>query len=349
MSITMMNDTIVVFDAAPWLITDVQQFFSLSGGPARLTVTRPQSTEAGAVPVPCMRQKASIVRESCGTFVLERKLHGAAPGNSDRYLIRNSAARVITSSQSFASELWTVITNLPYSPVIRVRGESGAGKSHVARLLHSMRRDAQSPPRSVHGMCMSNLQLAGDAFGAENQSSNDRLSAARLLEMAFGKNMSHLIVDEPQMLPRWMLRAMFDAANENTKINVTFCVQSANKSLGTDTTDTVFNNMTFCCPEVFVPALRARPADIVPLFLDLCLEMQESMRRGTVFIDGNWLEEIKHHHWPGNIRELKELARRFVLFAPESGFRRHEFTTFGSSDVLGGSSNTIPKERSECR
>ena len=34
------------------------------------------------------------------------------------------------------------------------------------------------------------------------------------------------------------------------------------------------------------------------------------------------------YHWPGNIRELKELARRFVLLAPASGFRRHEFRKF---------------------
>ncbi len=322
------DHTIVVYGATSSLIANVSDFFTVSGGSTRLTVTRPKKQEAAAVPVPFMREKADVVRESCGTCVLERKLHGTPPGSGDGFLIRNSEHRVITTSESFASELWTVLTNLSYSPVIKVRGESGAGKSYVAKLLHSMRRDIDSLPRHVQGMCLSKVRLTSDALGTVNQSANDRSSAVGLLEIAFGKNVSGLIVDDPQSLPRWMLRAMLDAANEPSRIKVTFCVKPSGDTPRPDANDALFDNLTFFCPEVFVPPLRTRPADIVPLFLDLCMEMQQTVRRGTVSIDGNWLEDMKHHHWPGNIRELKELARRFVLLAPASGFRRHEFRKF---------------------
>lgn len=323
-----MDNTIFVFGATSSLIADVTDFFSVSGGSTRLTVTRPQTKEARDVPVPFMRDKPGVVRESCGTCVLERKFQGTAPGRGDGFVIRNSDTRVITKSESFASELWSVLANLPYSPVIRIRGESGAGKSHVARLLYSARCDAQSLPRQVQGMCLSKVRLASDALEAVSASANDRSSAVGLLETAFGKDVSELIVDDPQMLPRWMLRAMYDAANEQSRIKVTFCVTPTGATPSPAPNVDLFNEMTSYCPEVFVPALRTRPADIIPLFLDLCMEMQQTVRRGSLSIDGNWLEEMKHHQWPGNIRELKELARRFVLLAPTSGFRRHEFRNF---------------------
>lgn len=319
------ENKIIVLGAAPSLIDEISKFFSVSGGSKRLTVTRGRNHNIGADPSLLMQQQAYVVRESCDSFVLEPIVKGSGFNSIEQVLNPNTNARVITSAQHFASDLLSVISTFPYSPLLRLSGESGAGKSHLARLLHRIQRDTTLPPRTVQGMCMSHARIAIDDVVTRRMYSSGRWSAQELLEMTLGNNLKHLIVDDPQLLPRWVLKAICDAANEPPAITVTFCVTPSHND--TWVADALLNNVMSYCPTIAVPPLRARSADVPALFLDLCLEMQHTMRRAVVSIDGTWLEELKHYQWPGNVRELKELARRFVLLAPKSGFRRHEFHT----------------------
>ena len=71
-----------------------------------------------------------------------------------------------------------------------------------------------------------------------------------------------------------------------------------------------------------LPALRARPGDIVPLaqhFVD-----DTASRRGDAgkIIDGSAAEVLEAHNWPGNIRELKNVMERAALFATGNVIRR---------------------------
>ena len=66
--------------------------------------------------------------------------------------------------------------------------------------------------------------------------------------------------------------------------------------------------------EFRLPPLRERPLDIVPLALEFidefCHEHEIVIRR----IQRDFLDALRRHRWPGNLRELKNHLRRAVLF-----------------------------------
>jgi transcriptional regulator with PAS, ATPase and Fis domain len=62
-----------------------------------------------------------------------------------------------------------------------------------------------------------------------------------------------------------------------------------------------------------IPPLRKRRRDIVPLAIQM---IEERAREGRVVkhIDRDFLEIVKHYDWPGNVRELRNEIGRAVLF-----------------------------------
>ena len=82
-----------------------------------------------------------------------------------------------------------------------------------------------------------------------------------------------------------------------------------------------------------VPPLRQRQADIVPLFLQGLQAYSARYGRPTPTLPAHQLELLSQHVWPGNIRELLNLAERTVVMGAE-GF---------SLEVIEESGPGLPK------
>ena len=66
-----------------------------------------------------------------------------------------------------------------------------------------------------------------------------------------------------------------------------------------------------------VPPLRRRPEDIVPLFELAIEEFSVQYRRDRPQLTEVNHEQLLSHYWPGNIRELRNLAERTVVLGHE--------------------------------
>ena len=64
-----------------------------------------------------------------------------------------------------------------------------------------------------------------------------------------------------------------------------------------------------------IPPLRARPLDIAPLAVQFILECCEEQGQSVTSVTADFLQAIRNHTWPGNIRELRNEMRRAALFA----------------------------------
>jgi len=68
---------------------------------------------------------------------------------------------------------------------------------------------------------------------------------------------------------------------------------------------------------LFLPPLRERKEDIVPLALDLMQHFnRELKKRFTGFTPGA-AQLLQNYPWPGNIRELKNVIERTMILVPE--------------------------------
>lgn len=69
---------------------------------------------------------------------------------------------------------------------------------------------------------------------------------------------------------------------------------------------------------VQVPPLRQRPEDIVPLFSQALSEYAERYHRPLPTLGRELEARLRNHSWPGNIRELTNLAERTVVLGTDA-------------------------------
>gem|GEM_PF-3839289 len=68
-----------------------------------------------------------------------------------------------------------------------------------------------------------------------------------------------------------------------------------------------------------MPALRNRREQILPLFDQFTQTIAREFDRSPPTLDNGLVQLLLSHAWPGNIRELKSAAKRFVLGFPLLG------------------------------
>ena len=80
--------------------------------------------------------------------------------------------------------------------------------------------------------------------------------------------------------------------------------------------------------EVTVPPLRERPEDLIPLFRRALVQFATKYRRPAPTLTDEQLLILKRHSWPGNIRELRNLAERTAVLGADA-FRVSNYDTGG--------------------
>src|SRR6185312_4830426 len=65
-----------------------------------------------------------------------------------------------------------------------------------------------------------------------------------------------------------------------------------------------------------IPPLRARPEDIDALVDHFVAQFASRTNRNINVIPNETREALRHHPWPGNIRELENVIQRAVILSP---------------------------------
>lgn len=67
--------------------------------------------------------------------------------------------------------------------------------------------------------------------------------------------------------------------------------------------------------EISLPSLQERPKDIIPLFKHFLLALSKKSGRKVYWLDDDVFLPLLEYSWPGNIRELQNIAERTVLLS----------------------------------
>jgi two-component system response regulator AtoC len=68
---------------------------------------------------------------------------------------------------------------------------------------------------------------------------------------------------------------------------------------------------------LYIPPLRERREDIVPVALELLQHFNRELRKKFTGFTPGAAELLQNYPWPGNIRELKNVIERTMILAPE--------------------------------
>jgi transcriptional regulator with PAS, ATPase and Fis domain len=207
---------------------------------------------------------------------------------------------------------------------VLITGESGTGKEVMARLIHerSLRRTSRLTTVNCAGIPDSLLEseLFGYRRGSFTGAVRDKQG---LLEKAHGGTLFMDEVGEMSMRMQGLLLRFLEtgeiqplgseSAGRNVDVRV---ITATNRRLERDVTSQAFRLDLYYRLKVIhvhIPPLRERPDDILPLldhFMTMYCEQYQVSKRD---ISRSAMGALTSCLWPGNIRQLKNVAERLVV------------------------------------
>ena len=220
---------------------------------------------------------------------------------------------------------------------VLITGESGTGKEIIAQIIHyaSSRKDqlfvavnSSSVPESL-----AESEFFGHIKGAFTGAINDKTGF--LEEANKGTLFLDEIADTPPQLQAKFLRVLENKKikhiGSNKEIQVDFRIIAAtNKNI-----DELIENNIFRADllyrintiEINIPPLRERPADIKPLLNFFVQEFSKSLNKPMPKINSAVVDKLKKYHFPGNVRELKNMVEKAMILLKSDSLEPEHFDT----------------------
>jgi len=210
---------------------------------------------------------------------------------------------------------------------ILLQGESGTGKSVFAKAIHYASPRASMPLLEINCAALPDTLLESELFGFEPGAFTDaRRRKEGLLERAHGGT---LFLDEIATMSASVQAKLLRVLEQSTfmrlggtrpiKINVRL-IAATNADLKDAVARGAFREDLYYRLNVvplYIPPLRERKEDIVPVALDLLQLFNRELRKGFTGFTPAAAELLQQYSWPGNIRELKNVIERTMILAPE--------------------------------
>jgi NtrC-family two-component system response regulator AlgB len=214
----------------------------------------------------------------------------------------------------------------PSEATILLHGESGTGKGVLARAIHARSPRATGPFVTVHCPSLSaellESELFGHALGAFTgavRETKGKVSAAEGGTLFLDEVGELPLPLQPKLL-RLLQEKHYERVGETqTRASDVRILAATNSDLeaavatGKFREDLLYRLKVI---DVFLPPLRQRPQDVLPLADHL---LQFFARQGPRPIEG-FTEEARaalvRYPWPGNVRELRNAIERGVILAP---------------------------------
>lgn len=245
-----------------------------------------------------------------------------AEARSER-LVARLTPDLVAASADMAAALASARQVAATDATVLLLGESGTGKSQLARYVHYLSRRAAAPLVEVHCAALPEPLLEGELFGHERGAFTGATERkAGHLAAADGGT---LFLDEIGEITRAtqvkLLRFLQDrsfvplGSTVSRTVDVRV-VAATNRDLDAAVRDGAFREDLFYRLNVFairVPPLRERREDVSPLAARFLAarglpedKLSEAARR-----------KLSDHDWPGNVRELENALERALIVAGE--------------------------------
>jgi two-component system, NtrC family, response regulator AtoC len=209
-----------------------------------------------------------------------------------------------------------------YNVPVLITGECGTGKHTVARLIHRLSRRSKSPFLRVNCAAMPSEILERELFGLEALSQPGKIELC-----GNGTILLDDITDLPAPLQARLLlslaeeqspdRTDSDSAPIGIRILATTDVSIARIVRDRRLREDFYYRLSAFCIEI--PPLRQRREDIPRLLARFMDRLSSLYSRPSLVFSAKLLEACLQYPWPGNLPELENFVRRYLIMGNEAG------------------------------
>src|SRR5262249_21273003 len=232
-------------------------------------------------------------------------------GSTDRMQMLQHKLRVVAGA------------NVP----ILITGENGTGKEVLARMIHQQSPWSDGPFVKVNCPAIPGTLLESELFGYERGAFTGALrSKPGRVELAHRGTLFLDEIGELELgLQAKLLQLLQDGqfckigAQEDSKVEVRV-VCATNRNLDQEVANGSFRQDLYYRINVVnlaLPPLRDRRSDLPQLIAHFIDSYNAPLGRRSKMISGPLMQVLERYHWPGNIRELANLMKRYVILGTE--------------------------------
>ncbi len=214
----------------------------------------------------------------------------------------------------------------PTEATVLLRGESGTGKTVLARAIHGWSRRAAKPFAVISCPSLSPELLESELFGHVKGAFTGavRDNPGRIAACEGGTLLLDEVGDLPLPLQPKLLRFLQEREYERVGDSATRkadvrLLAATNMDLETAVREGRFREdllYRLNVIQIEIPPLRERPEDIPVVAVRLLAFYGRSHHRRFLGFGDEALKALKGYQWPGNIRELRNVVERASILCP---------------------------------
>ncbi|MET7016881.1 sigma-54 interaction domain-containing protein [Bacillus mycoides] len=257
---------------------------------------------------------------------------------SDPFLGMNGKSPVIQRTIQLARKVCSV------KSTVLILGESGVGKEVFAKAIHEASETANAPFISINCGAIPEALFESELFGYERGAFSGANSKGKKgkIELAQGGTLfldeiGEMPLDMQVKLLRVLQERKYYRVGGEKEINIDFRIIAAtNRDLQEEMRKGTFREDLYYRLNVvslLIPPLRERREDIIELTYSFLNDFSINYNRPIQDLPSNIMHELLHYNWPGNIRELRNVVERLVVFATD-GIIKQEYLPFHTNETL---------------